>query len=81
LIGREKRIARLGHGRSEDVEKTNVVVLAGDAAELLVEAPGIGAGELADGADSKQFEIVYRGRPDGDQILQATLFGWHALSP
>jgi hypothetical protein len=71
LVGWQPRIASLCDGRAKRVQAANIDVLAGDFAELLIQAKGIVFGEVRDIANTQKFKIAEYGGPDGDQIFEA----------
>jgi hypothetical protein len=71
LVGWQPRIASLCDGRAKRVQAANIDVLAGDFAELLIQANGILFGEVRDTANTQKFKIAEYGGPDGDQIFEA----------
>jgi hypothetical protein len=66
LLGRKKRIAGLGYGGREYVLAADIDVLAGGAAEFLVESGRILPGKLFHAVDAEKLKIAEHGWSDGD---------------
>jgi hypothetical protein len=80
LLDGETRVSRLGNGGPEDIEHTDVRLLAGDAPEPPKESSRFGAGELPHAADTEPIEITQQGGSDGNEILQPAMVLFHITS-
>src|SRR5437588_8520814 len=64
LLSREKRVARLGHGRGKDVLAADIDALARHAAEPLVKPCGLLPGQLPYAVNAEKVEVAQYGRAD-----------------
>jgi len=66
LVSRKKRIASLGYSGGEDILAADIDVLAGGAAEFLVEPGWILPSQLFHALNAEKLKIAEHGWSDGD---------------
>jgi acyl-coenzyme A thioesterase PaaI-like protein len=79
LLRRELRVASLGDGAAEDVEDADVLAAAGEAGEPGIEFVRVLPGELTDGMDLKEFEVVEHGAANAGEIFELARIGHGAF--
>jgi len=80
LFGRQARIARLRHCRSERIEYANVLMLFRHAPKLTIKPLGASTSQIRHAANTQQLKISQHGWTDRDQILKLSGLSWHHSS-
>src|SRR5713101_5408462 len=81
LFGRQAPVARLGHGRAENIQTTDVLLLPGRPAKFFIELLGVLFRELRHALNSEKVKITEHGRTDRDQFAQLPCLGHHENPP
>jgi hypothetical protein len=69
LLGRQKRIARLGHCRGENILAANVDPFPGNAAKPAIEFDRVLARQLFHAADFQELKVAQHGWANRNQVF------------
>src|SRR5262249_857069 len=79
LLAGQPWVAGLGNRSRKDIKAADVLALAGQAAQFLIEIPGILGRELINSINSKDLEIPSHRGPDRNEVSKASFFKHRVL--
>jgi len=80
LFGGQERIARLRDGCGKNVQATDVLMLAGNTAELMVHLARIPTGELRNAADAEKVKITFDSWTHRNELPKTSVRALHNSS-